>query len=100
MLIGLAALAAVLLPFVWPFVQHLSVMAHEGAHAATASLLGFTLHGVELNPNATGGTNGDFVRGPRGIIVAFIGYLGPSACGLGATKLISKGYMLVYSAGT
>ena len=49
MLIGLAALAAVLLPFVWPFVQHLSVMAHEGAHAATASLLGFTLHGVELN---------------------------------------------------
>lgn len=94
MLIGLAALAAVLLPFAWPVVQHLSVMAHEGAHAVTASLLGFPLHGIELNPNATGGTKGDFVRGPRDILVTFVGYLGPSACGLGAAKLISKGYIV------
>jgi Peptidase M50B-like len=93
-LIGLAALAAVLLPFVWPIAQHLSVMAHEGAHAAVGSLLGFTLQGVELNPNATGATGGNFTPGPRDILVTFAGYLGPSAVGLGAAKLISRGYIV------
>jgi peptidase M50B-like protein len=94
MLIGLAALAAVLLPFVWPIVQHLTVMAHEGVHAVVGSLLGFTLDGIRLNPVAAGETIGDFSPGPRGILVAFVGYLGPSACGLGAAKLISEGYIV------
>jgi hypothetical protein len=94
-LIGLAALAVVLLPFLWPFAQHLSVMAHEGAHAATASLLGFTLFGVELNRDATGATSGAFRRGPRDVLVAFAGYLGPSACGLGAARLISTGRIVI-----
>ena len=32
-LIGLAALAVVFIPFLWPLVEHFSAMAHEGAHA-------------------------------------------------------------------
>jgi len=40
-LIGLAALAVVFIPFLWPLVEHFSAMAHEGAHAVVGSVMGF-----------------------------------------------------------
>jgi hypothetical protein len=93
--IGLGALAVVLIPFLWPLARHLTVMAHEGAHAATGSLLGFPVLGVKLNPDATGSTRLFLPSsGLRFVIVAAIGYLGPSAFGLCAAKLIATGHAI------
>ena len=90
-LIGVAALAVVMLPILWPVALHLNVMAHEGAHALVGATLGFTISGVELN-DETGGTEfRDFSVGFRWVLSAFIGYLGPSAFGLVAAKLIETG---------
>src|SRR5580692_7155918 len=70
-LVGVAVLVVVVVPFLWPVVEHFATMAHEGAHACLASLLGFTLTGLTLT--------------------GFVGYLGPSAFGLCAAKLIETG---------
>jgi len=70
-------------------------MAHEGTHAITGSILGFGIKGVEINPIAEGGT--DYRRptlGPRRVVTAFVGYLGPSAFGLAAAKLITLGHII------
>jgi len=94
-LIGLAALVVVMIPLLWPLARHLSVMAHEGAHAATGSLLGLPPLAVELNRDATGGTM--FLldtRGVRFVVIAAAGYLGPSAFGLCAAKLIATGHII------
>jgi hypothetical protein len=91
-LIGLAALAVVMIPFLWPLVEHFNVMAHEGAHAVTGSLLGSSPSGVVLKADATGGTSfPPSMRGPRAVPTAVIGYLGPSLFGLFAAKLIETG---------
>jgi hypothetical protein len=92
-LAGVVALVAMMIPFLWPLVEDLNVMAHEGAHAATGSLLGFSPSGVELNPDATGGTSFSAMHGPRAIVIGAIGYLGPSLFGLGAAKLIETGHV-------
>jgi hypothetical protein len=94
-LIGLAAVVVVMIPVLWPLARHLSVMAHEGAHAATGSLLGFPPLGVELNRDATGGTMFllDTV-GLRFVLIAAAGYLGPSAFGLCAAKLIATRHVI------
>jgi hypothetical protein len=92
-LIGLAALAVVMIPFLWPLANQLDTMAHEGAHAVVASVLGFTVRGVTLDRNSDGAT-GYAGRGGelRSLVVAFAGYLGPSGFGLGAAKLIETGH--------
>jgi hypothetical protein len=36
--IGLAAFAVVMIPFLWPLVDHFDTMAHEGAHAAVGAV--------------------------------------------------------------
>ncbi|MGH3208782.1 MAG: M50 family metallopeptidase [Trebonia sp.] len=91
-LIGLAALGVVMIPLLWPLAEHFSVMAHEGAHAATGSLLGFSPLGVVLKADATGGTFfPPSMGGPRAVVTAAVGYLGPSLFGLGAAKLIESG---------
>ena len=91
-LIGLAALAVVMIPFLWPLAEHFSVMAHEGAHAVTGSLLGSAPLGVVLKADATGGTLFPAsMRGPRAVTTAAVGYLGPSLFGLFAAKLIETG---------
>jgi Peptidase M50B-like len=94
-LIGLLALAVVMVQVLWPFAEHLNVMAHEGAHAVTGSVLGFPVHGIELQRDATGGTAFRMATtGARGVLTGFVGYLGPSAFGLGAAKLISVGHSI------
>ena len=94
-LIGLASLVVVVPQILWPLAEHLNVMAHEGTHAITGSILGFGIKGVEINPIAEGGT--DYRRptlGPRRVVTAFVGYLGPSAFGLAAAKLITLGHII------
>jgi hypothetical protein len=93
-LIGLAAFAVVMVPFLWPLVNQFDTMAHEGAHAAVASAMGFTVLGVTLD-RESGGTTGYLApgrSGPRVLLVTFVGYLGPSGFGLGAAKLIETGH--------
>jgi hypothetical protein len=91
-LIGLGALIVVTVPFLWPIARHINVMAHEGAHALAAILLGFALETVILR-RETGETTYQAARGAilRLITVGFVGYLGPSLFGLAAAKLIETG---------
>ena len=93
-LIGVAALAVVMLPILWPLAMHLNVIAHEGAHTLAGAMLGFTIAGVVLDEE-TGLTElGEFTVGVRWVLAGFIGYLGPSAFGLVAAKLIETGRVL------
>ncbi len=94
-LIGLGALVVVAVPFLWPLARHVNVMAHEGAHALAAVLLGFTLEAVILG-RETGATKYKVFGGAllRLVVVGFIGYLGPSLFGLAAAKLIETGHVV------
>jgi len=92
-LIGLAALAVMLVPFLWPFVKQFNAMAHEGAHAVVGSVMGLTLAGGTLDMESNGITA--WVDPPdtglRRTLTRFAGYLGPSGFGLCAAKLIETG---------
>jgi hypothetical protein len=92
-LIGLAAFAVMVIPFLWPLVDQLDTMAHEGAHAAVASVMGFTVLGVTLDQQSNGATYlAPGSSGPRRLLTGFVGYLGPSGFGLSAAKLIETGH--------
>jgi hypothetical protein len=90
--IGLAAFAVVLIPFLWPLIDHFDTMAHEGAHAVVGSAMGFTVLGVTLDQQSNGATYLARARGLRRLLTIFVGYLGPSGFGLGAAKLIETGH--------
>ncbi len=92
-LVGVAALIIVMVPFLWPLVAHLNVMAHEGAHALVGSVLGFPLWGVTLDLEPGGATYWRDApeTGVRRTLTRFVGYLGPSGFGLCAAKLIETG---------
>ncbi len=92
--IGLVALGVVSVDASWQVVRHLTVMAHEGAHAVTGLLLG-SVDGIELRANGTGATDISAASGLRLFPITLAGYLGPSAFGLGAGKLIELGYTTV-----
>jgi Peptidase M50B-like len=73
--------------------RHLSVIAHEGAHAIFGRSMGRKILGVKLNSDATGETS--YLGAEKGlgrIIITFAGYLGPSLFGLGAAALIALGF--------
>lgn len=95
-LIGLAALALVIIPFCWPLVEQLNVMAHEGAHALVAFAMGFKIAGVTIDIDSNGETSyvNAPVTGARRTLTRFVGYLGPSGFGLCAAKLIETGRVL------
>jgi hypothetical protein len=88
--IGVAALGAVTVSAVWVMVRHVTVIAHEGAHAVLGSGVGGKVTSVTMRPNGSGLTKVGSLQG-RGSTIAYlaIGYLGPSLFGLGAAKLIS-----------
>ena len=50
------------------------------------------MHGIELRSDATGGTDIRPAAGLSSVPIALAGYLGPSAFGLGAAKLIELRY--------
>ena len=95
-LVGLAALAVVMIPFLWPFVEQFNAMAHEGAHAIVGSAMGFTVGGVTVDMESNGATAWDNApdTGPRRTLTRFVGYLGPSGFGLCAAKLIETGHVV------
>ncbi len=84
-----------MIPFLWPLVDQFDTMAHEGAHAIVASVMGFTLLGVTLDSESNGVTSYlGSGNGPRRLLTGFVGYLGPSAFGLCAAKLIETGHVV------
>jgi hypothetical protein len=92
-LVGLAMTGVVMIPFLWQLADHLDTMAHEGAHAIVASAMGYTVLGVTLDRDGSGATWILWYRGGlRRLLTAFAGYLGPSAFGLGAARLIQTGH--------
>jgi hypothetical protein len=94
-LIGMAALAIVAIPFLWPLIAHFNTMAHEGAHAVTGALLGFAPLGMHFERDASAATFfPGSMRGPREVVIGAMGYLGPSAFGLAAAKLIETGHVV------
>ena len=91
--LGLMVLAVVTLP-TWLIVQHVNTIAHEGAHALVGSSLGGTVQGVTMRRDGKGLTLVKLPGSSGGILFLFVGYLGPSAFGLGAAKLISLGHIV------
>jgi Peptidase M50B-like len=95
--VGLASLTVVVIDAGWQVMRHATVMAHEGAHAVADSLLGRQVDYIKLNFDAqkSGETNAKNEGGClTRVVVAFVGYIGPSSFGLGAAKLIQHGYIV------
>jgi len=94
-LVGFAAFLAVNVQSLWSLAKHLDVMAHEGMHAITGSILGFRVRNVELKRNGDGQTTyRNAIAGGSGVFTGFVGYLGPSTFGLAAAGLIKLGYII------
>jgi hypothetical protein len=93
--IGMAAFVAVYAKGIWALVKHFHVMAHEGMHAITGTILGIRVRKVELKRNGDGLTQYRVPAvGGRGFLAGFAGYLGPSAFGLAAAGLIKLGLIV------
>ena len=94
-LIGLVTLVAVAFEVTWAVVRHIDTMAHEGAHALVSSLSGRGVQSIKIHPNSDGVTRpGRDGAMPGTVAIGVVGYVGPSAFGLGAAKLIESGYIL------
>ena len=94
LLIGLVMLVVVAFEGTWAVVRHIDTMAHEGAHAVVSSLSGRGVRSITIKPNGDGKTT--FAGGgvSSTFLITVVGYVGPSAFGLGAAKLIESGYIL------
>lgn len=92
-LLAIVAIAA-MLPGVWLVTRHITVIAHEGAHATIGSALGRTVQGISLQRNADGTTAVTGGGRPGSAVIAAVGYLGPSGFGVGAAVLIRTGHIV------
>jgi hypothetical protein len=93
-LAGLVALALVCVQELWLIVRHVNVIAHESAHAVVGSSFGRQVSSMKVNRDGTGATGLSPGSGPGFVIAGIVCYLGPSAFGLGAAKLISVGHSI------
>jgi hypothetical protein len=94
-LIGLVVGVVVVLSATWSLVQHFHAIAHEGMHALVGSLAGGKVRSIELDSAGEGETIVERLAGPRAVAFVFSGYLGSSAFGLGAARLIQFGHGIV-----
>jgi Peptidase M50B-like len=96
MLIGVAALAVILIAPFWRILKHGTVMAHEGAHAVGLALIFEKVKGIDLNRDATGLTApvSEEIGCLPWMFVALLGYLGPSLFGLAAAKMIETDHIV------
>jgi hypothetical protein len=94
-LIGLVMLAFVAFEATWTVVSHIDTMAHEGAHAIISSLSGRGVQSIKIKSNSDGETKPSRDGGVSStLVIGVVGYIGPSAFGLGAAKLIQSGHIL------
>jgi hypothetical protein len=54
--IGMAAFVVVYAKSLWSLAKHFEVMAHEGMHAITGTILGIRVRSIELKRTGDGGT--------------------------------------------
>lgn len=92
-LLGVAVFAVIMLP-TWLLLQHVTTMAHEGAHALVGWAFGGKVKSVTMQSDGSGLTNVAFTRNMGRFLGLFVGYIGPSAFGLAAAKLISTGHIV------
>jgi len=94
-LTAILGLGAALVPGVWHVTRQVTVMAHEGAHATMGSALGHKITRMEFKYNGDGATRtqGDDASMIM-LPITFVGYLGPSAFGVGAAELIRVGHIV------
>jgi hypothetical protein len=93
-LLAILAVGAVFLRWLWPVTQHITTMAHEGAHATVGSAIGRPVRGMTFQANGNGATNVPGTGFVGTLSTGIIGYLGPSAFGIGAAELIKAGYIV------
>ena len=93
-LLAILAVGAVFLRWLWPVTQHITTMAHEGAHATVGSAIGRPVRGITFQANGNGATNVPGTGFLGTLSTGIIGYLGPSAFGIGAAELIKAGYIV------
>jgi hypothetical protein len=94
-LMAVLALLLVLAPRIWPVTRMLVTIAHEGAHAVVAVLVGRRLQGIRLHTDTSGLTlSRGRPRGPGMVAMLAAGYLGPALVGLAATAMLGAGYSL------
>jgi hypothetical protein len=93
-MLAIVAIGATLIRWLWAVTQHLTTMAHEGAHATMGSAVGRPVTGMRFKLNGEGATAipGSGTLGSLSTGIA--GYLGPSAFGLGAAELIRLGHIV------
>jgi hypothetical protein len=88
--IGILVLLGFAAEGIWRLARHISVIAHEGAHALAGWSVGRKVAWVKLNGDATGETLTEGPKtGPGRVVTSFAGYLGPSLSGLGAAALLA-----------
>ena len=93
-LIGLLAATVVIVRALWDIATHAQTVVHEGAHVVAGILTGRTIQGVTIKTNGSGATDMVPKSGFGYGVAAFVGYLGASAAGLIAARLISTGRMV------
>jgi Peptidase M50B-like len=90
-LMAIIGFGAALIPGIWHVLRPINTMAHEGAHATIGSAVGRQITGMKIKFNGNGATQ---YIGADSFPAAFIGYLGPSAFGVGAAALIRAGHIV------
>jgi Peptidase M50B-like len=94
LLIGIVAFLVVLGQTLWLVARHVNTIVHEAAHAMVGLGTGRRVRSVRLNPDRSGDTDLVPPSGAGFIAAAIAGYIGPSASGLVAAKLISLGHIV------
>jgi len=92
-LLGVAVFAVIMLP-TWLVLRHATTMAHEGAHALVGWVFGGKITSVTMQSDGSGLTDASFSGNTGRFLFLFVGYIGPSAFGLAAAKLISIGHIV------
>jgi hypothetical protein len=92
-LLGIVAVGAVL-PGVWAITHHLTVIAHEAAHATFGAAIGGSIAGIRLLRTAEGATSISGTGTLGSFFTFLIGYFGPSLFGIGAAGLIRAGHII------
>jgi hypothetical protein len=93
-LLAILAAGAVFLRWLWQVTQHITTMAHEGAHATVGSAIGRQVRGMTFQANGFGATSVAGTGFLGSLSTGIVGYLGPSAFGVGAAELIKTGYIV------
>jgi hypothetical protein len=93
-LVATLAVAALLVAYApaWRLLRHVVTIAHEGGHAAVASLTGRSLQGVRLHSDTSGLTvSSGRPRGAGVVLTLLAGYPAPALIGLAAAFALSAG---------